>query len=103
MLGQFLLENWQGVAMIIGGVVAWFFKIPLSKWVLRQSQADVRATEVNTDTNTINNLEKGLNIYIAIIDNIEKQLREKDEKIEELKLEIEELRNRLNNHLNGKI
>lgn len=100
MLGQFLLENWQGIAVIIGGGVAWIFKIPLSKWVLRQTQADVRATEVNTDTTTINNLEKGLNIYIAIIDNIEKQLREKDEKIEELKLEIDELRIKLNEYIN---
>ena len=101
MILQFFLENWQGIIVIIGGAIAWIFKIPLSKWVLKQSEADVRATEVNTDTNTINNLEKSLNIYIAIIDNIEKQLREKDEKIEELKLEIEELRIKLNEYINN--
>lgn len=101
MLLTFLIENWQAIFMIIGGAIAWVYKIPLSKWILKQSQADVRATEVNTDTNTINNLEKGLNIYIAIIDNIEKQLKEKDEKIRELSIQIDELRIQLNKHINN--
>ena len=103
----FLEENWQSISMLIGGIVAWIFKIPISKWVLAQSKADVKATESNTDTNTINNLEKSMNIYIAIIDDIntrmkdlQDQLKEKDALIEELYMEIKELKNQVEDLVN---
>lgn len=109
-MNKFLLENWQSILMLVGGVIAWLFKIPLSKWILRQSQADVKATEVSTDTNTINNLEKSMNIYIALIDDIGNKLKEKDQLIEtltnqihELKIEIEILTDKLNEFINKNI
>ena len=103
---QFLLENWQSISMIIGGIIVWIYKLPLSKWVLKQSQADVQATQSNTDTNTINNLEKSMNIYIALIDDINKRLKEKDELIEQLTAQIKELKDqieRLTDQLNNLI
>lgn len=109
-MNDFLLENWQGVLMLIGAAIGWLFKIPLSKFILRQSQADVKATEVSTDTNTINNLEKSMNIYIALIDDIGNKLKEKDQLIEsltfqirELKIEIEVLTVKINEFINTNI
>lgn len=80
----FLEQNWQSLVMIVGGVITWIFRLPLSKLILKQNKADVRATQVDTDTNTINNLEKSMNIYVALIDDISRKLKEKDDQIDRL-------------------
>lgn len=80
----FLEENWQAIVMIAGGAIAWVFRLPISKLVLKQSKADIRAIQVDTDTNTINNLEKSMNIYVALIDDISRKLKEKDDQIDRL-------------------
>jgi peptidoglycan hydrolase CwlO-like protein len=107
-MSTFLLENWQAIAMVAGGIVTFIFKIPISKWILKQNEADVRSTNVTTDTNTINNLERSMNIYIALIDDISKKIKEKDDiiqiltdQIHELKNQIEELTNRINEFINN--
>lgn len=95
---EFLEHNWQGIIMVVGGAIAWIFRLPLSKLILKQNMADIKATQVSTDANTISNLAKSMDIYVAIIDDITNKLKEKDRQIEQLisenteqKLEMDKL------------
>jgi|SRR5690606_27555778 len=104
MLQEFLSTNWQAILTIIGGVIAWIYKRPIAKWMLKQNKADVRSTEASTESTTVENLGKSLNIYIALIDDIEKRYEEKlkkrDLEIKRLEDYIIELEEKLNRHIN---
>lgn len=94
---KFLSENWQGLVAVIGSAIAWINRVPLSRLVLKKEEANIKSTEVSTDSTTITNLEKGVNLYIAIVDDLSKRLSEKEEEISRLREEIIELRELVKN------
>lgn len=95
-MNEFLQNNWQGLLTIVGGIVVWLNKRPLARWALRKEQADYNST-------TIGNLERGLKMYAAMLDDIERRhgaaLAKRDEEIAKLHEELEELKEELHKHI----
>jgi len=96
-MNEFLHNNWQGLVAIVGSIVAWLNRRPLAKWALRKEQADYNSS-------TIQNLERGLKMYVAMLDDIEIRhaaaLEKRDIEIAQLHDEIEKLKQTLQKHIN---
>lgn len=101
---DFLLQNWEKILMILGAIIGWIYKRPIGMWMVKQSKADVKSTQASTDNTTIDNLKKTMNIYVSMIDDIEKRYEKKlDEANLEIKIlrnEIDDLRSKLKKYMN---
>jgi len=93
---QFLEQNWQALATLIGTIIIWFNKKPLARWTLKNE-------EVNHQSNVIDSLEKAMAMYTAMLDDIETrhaaQLAKRDAEIKELTLEVKLLKETLEKYL----
>tara|TARA_R110000823_G_scaffold11645_1_gene39384 strand:+ start:628 stop:936 length:309 start_codon:yes stop_codon:yes gene_type:complete len=94
---EFLENNWQAIITVIGGIVVWIYKRPLAEYTLKQQKAEVNTT-------TIENLERGLKMYVAMLDDIEARhnaaLTRRDAQIDALETKVTELTDLLNKHIN---
>lgn len=95
-MNQFLEHNWQGLVTLLGGIVVWLNKRRLAKWTLRKDEADY-------NTVTMQNLERGLKMYAAMLDDIEVRhqlaLAKRDSDILELQIKVEQLTEQLQKHI----
>jgi len=95
-MNEFIQNNWQGLIAIVGSIIAWLNRRPLAKWALRKEEA-------NYNTTTIQNLERGLKMYAAMLDDIEERhkaaLIKRDEEIAILHKEVEDLKEELHKHI----
>jgi hypothetical protein len=93
---EFLEQNWQAVVTLIGGAIVFIYKRPLAEWTLKQQKAE-------TNISTIESLERGLQMYVAMLNDIEIRheaaLLKRDIEIADLQKQITELKELLNKHL----
>lgn len=103
---EFLLKNWEAIASVIGAIVIWFRKEIANYFSIKHQQSlDDKKQKLQEKSNTIENLDKAVNVYKVLLDDIitqhTQQLLARDERISQLEKRVSELERELHEYKNG--